>query len=174
MKTAHFDTLISSKTQIEGDLQFSGGLHIDGLVKGAIRAEEDSEAVVRISDIGEIDGDVIAPHIIVNGTVHGDVYASKHIELAENASIKGNVYYHLIEMAMGAEVNGSLVHHKEPVSISQRDEVPESPAEQVSLKAITKEQPGPVSKAVKANVGDANANSTRVASASTCSSGTNS
>ena len=136
----HFDTLISGKTQIEGDLQFSGGLHIDGMVRGTIRAEEDSEAIVRISDIGEIDGDVIAPHIIVNGTVHGDVYASKHIELAKNASIKGNVYYHLIEMAMGAEVNGNLVHHKEPVSIRNHD-TPEAGAntsvEQVSLKAVS-------------------------------------
>jgi len=135
----HFDTLISAKTQIQGDLQFSGGLHIDGLVRGTIRAEEDSEAIVRISDIGEIDGDVIAPHIIVNGTVHGDVYASKHIELAENASIKGNVYYHLIEMAMGAEVNGNLVHHKEPVAISSHessDTGDNDEQEQMSLKAV--------------------------------------
>lgn len=116
--TGHFDTLISNKTQIEGDLHFSGGLHIDGTVKGTIRADESSEAIIRISDVGEVDGDVIAPHIIVNGTVHGDVYSSKHIELAANASIKGNVYYHLIEMVMGAEVNGNLVHNKEPVSIS--------------------------------------------------------
>ncbi len=136
----HFDTLVSSKTQIQGDIQFSGGLHIDGLIRGTIRAEDDSEAMVRISDIGEIDGDVIAPHIIVNGTVHGDVYASKHIELASKASIKGNVYYHLIEMAMGAEVNGNLVHHKEPVSLNQqepeekKDEAKDAP---VSLKAIS-------------------------------------
>ena len=136
----HFDTLISGKTQIEGDLQFSGGLHIDGMIRGTIRAEEDSEAIVRISDIGEIDGDVIAPHIIVNGTVHGDVYASKHIELAKNASIKGNVYYHLIEMAMGAEVNGNLVHHKEPVSIRNHESgevVSTEAVEQVALKAVT-------------------------------------
>lgn len=137
----HFDTLVSSKTQIQGDIQFSGGLHIDGLIRGTIRAEEGSEAIVRISDIGEIDGDVIAPHIIVNGTVHGDVYASKHIELASNASIKGNVYYHLIEMAMGAEVNGNLVHHKEPVSLDEQkntdDENKTEEAELVSLKAIS-------------------------------------
>ena len=113
----HFDTLISNKTQIEGDLHFCGGLHIDGKVKGTIRADESSEAIVRISDVGEVDGDVIAPHIIVNGTVHGDVHSSKHIELAANASIKGNVYYHLIEMVMGAEVNGNLVHNKEPVPV---------------------------------------------------------
>ena len=135
----HFDTLVSSKTQIQGDLQFSGGLHIDGLIRGTIRAEEGSEAIVRISDIGEIDGDVIAPHIIVNGTVHGDVYASKHIELASNASIKGNVYYHLIEMAMGAEVNGNLVHHKEPLSLDEQETKEDEPtsAEPVSLKAIS-------------------------------------
>lgn len=135
----HFDTLVSGKTQIQGDIQFSGGLHVDGLIRGTIRAEESSDAIVRISDIGEIDGDVIAPHIIVNGTVHGDVYASKHIELASNASIKGNVYYHLIEMAMGAEVNGNLVHHKEPISLDEQgnkdsDSVTSEP---VSLKAIT-------------------------------------
>ena len=138
----HFDTLVSSKTKIQGDIQFSGGLHIDGLIQGTIRAEEGSEAIVRISDIGEIDGDVIAPHIIVNGTVHGDVYASKHIELASNASIKGNVYYHLIEMAMGAEVNGNLVHHKEPVSLDQQKSTEvstedEGASEPVSLKAIS-------------------------------------
>ena len=138
-QSVQFDTLISAKTQIEGDLQFTGGLHIDGLIRGTVRAEEESEAIVRISDIGEIDGDIIAPNIIVNGTVHGDVYASKHIELAKNASIKGNVYYHLIEMAMGSEVNGNLVHHKEPVSIAEHD-AGEKPMlaepEQVSLKAV--------------------------------------
>jgi cytoskeletal protein CcmA (bactofilin family) len=36
-----------------------------------------------------------------------------HIELAPQARVKGNVYYSLIEMAMGAEVNGSLVHRSE-------------------------------------------------------------
>ncbi len=106
----HFDTLISRKTQIEGDLYFSGGLHIDGSVRGTVRAKEGSEGVVRISDIGVVHGDVFAPHIIVNGKVNGNVHASKHLELAPKASIAGNVHYHLIEMAMGAEVNGKLVH----------------------------------------------------------------
>lgn len=115
--TGHFDTLISSRTSVQGDMHFSGGLHIDGKVQGTLRADENGDAVVRISDVGEVDGDVIAPHIIVNGTVHGDVYASKHIELASKASIKGNVYYHLIEMAMGAEVNGKLVHHEDPAEL---------------------------------------------------------
>ena len=147
----HFDTLVSSKTQIQGDIQFSGGLHIDGLIRGTIRAEEGSEAIVRISDIGEIDGDVIAPHIIVNGTVHGDVYASKHIELASNASIKGNVYYHLIEMAMGAEVNGKLVHHQDP------SELPSDMQDRFKpIKAVSDTTPAPKPTVVPTNKPDDN------------------
>ncbi|AZZ94640.1 polymer-forming cytoskeletal protein [Hahella sp. KA22] len=113
----HFDTLISRSTEIKGDLQFTGGLHIDGKILGKIKADTtDEDAIVRVSDVGEVNGDVIAPHIIINGKVNGDVYSSEHIELAPKASITGNVYYNLIEMAMGAEVNGNLVHSKESVS----------------------------------------------------------
>ncbi len=115
----YFDTLISSRTSVAGDVTFSGGLHIDGRIKGSVRAEDNSEAVLRISEVGEVEGDVIAPHVIINGTVHGDVYASKHLELAEKAAINGNVYYNLIEMAMGAQVNGNLVHQKENAGLLQ-------------------------------------------------------
>lgn len=110
----HFDTLISSKTSVEGNIKFSGGLHIDGKVRGKVYAEEGSDAVLRISEVGEVTGDVMAPHIVINGTVNGDLYATQHLELAAKASINGNVYYSLLEMAMGAEINGSLVHQKEP------------------------------------------------------------
>lgn len=120
--TGHFDTLISSRTTVQGDVQFSGGLHVDGKVHGKVVAEDGSDAVLRISEIGEIAGDIVAPHVIINGTVHGDVYASAHLELAEKASINGNVYYNLIEMAMGASVNGNLVHQREPAGLLTRDQ----------------------------------------------------
>ncbi|EMP54228.1 hypothetical protein MSNKSG1_17621 [Marinobacter santoriniensis NKSG1] len=113
----HFDTLISAKTSVQGDITFSGGLHVDGRVHGKVVAEEGSDAVLRVSEVGEVTGDIIAPHVIINGTVNGDVYASAHLELAEKASINGSVYYNLIQMAMGATVNGNLVHQKEPVGL---------------------------------------------------------
>jgi cytoskeletal protein CcmA (bactofilin family) len=55
-------------------------------------------------------------NIVLNGEVLGDVHAFEHIELAAAARVTGNVYYNLIEMAMGAEVNGSLVHRVEAPS----------------------------------------------------------
>ena len=106
----HFDTLVSSRTTVKGDVHFSGGLHVDGTIRGRVVAEEGGDAVLRVSEVGSVEGDIVAPHVIVNGTVHGDVYASTHLELAEKASIHGNVYYNLIEMVMGSEVNGNLMH----------------------------------------------------------------
>ncbi|MDI9246608.1 polymer-forming cytoskeletal protein [Marinobacter sp. CHS3-4] len=125
----HFDTLVSSRATIHGDVHFSGGLHVDGKVCGTLVADDGTEAVLRISEVGIVEGDIRAPHVIVNGTVHGDVYAFAHLELAENASINGNVYYNLIEMAMGAEVNGNLVHQSEPAGLLMRSKPEEQSAE---------------------------------------------
>lgn len=115
--TGHFDTLISSKASVSGDVHFSGGLHVDGRIRGKVLAEDGSDAVLRLPEAGEIEGDIVAPHVIINGTVRGDVYASSHLELATKAAIHGNVYYNLSVMAMGASVNGNLVHQKEPVGL---------------------------------------------------------
>ncbi|WP_203143457.1 bactofilin family protein [Marinobacter mangrovi] len=140
--TGHFDTLISSKTAISGDVEFSGGLHIDGRVRGKVMAEEGTSAILRVSEIGAVEGDIVAPHVIINGTVHGDVYASEHLELAQKASINGNVYYSLIQMAMGAEVNGNLVHQKEPVGLlrQSREALEANPASQNEADAESTEE----------------------------------
>ena len=102
-------------------------------------ADDGSDAVLRISEVGTVEGDIRAPHVIINGTVHGDVHASAHLELAENAAIHGNVYYNLIQMAMGASVNGNLVHQgDEPAkrlgrTLHAEQSPPQEEAEQVDV-----------------------------------------
>ena len=113
MRSPKIDSLIGRNTEVHGDLRFSGGLHVDGTVRGNVLAQEDSNAVMTLSEHGTVEGEVRVPNVVLNGTVVGDVYATARIELAPNARITGNVYYRLIEMAMGAEVNGSLVHSLE-------------------------------------------------------------
>lgn len=110
LRNARIDSLIGRHTETLGDLRFSGGLHVDGTVKGNVYADDDSGAVLTLSEYGTVEGEVRVPNVVLNGTVIGDVHARDQIELAANARITGNVYYRLIEMAMGAEVNGSLVH----------------------------------------------------------------
>ncbi|MGD8631093.1 MAG: polymer-forming cytoskeletal protein [Gammaproteobacteria bacterium] len=114
--SAKVDTIIGQQTRIEGDVHFSGGLHVDGRIKGSIIAADGSASVLTVSEHGDIEGDVRVPTVILNGTVTGDVHAEEHIELAHKAKVNGNVYYKLIEMAMGAAVNGSLVHGGESES----------------------------------------------------------
>ncbi|APZ44469.1 bactofilin family protein [Acidihalobacter ferrooxydans] len=106
------DTLIGKDASIRGNLQFTGGLHIDGQVEGNVLASDTDSAALVLSEGGRINGEVHAPIMMLNGTVEGDVYASEHLELAANARICGDVYYNLLEMAVGAEVNGKLVHRK--------------------------------------------------------------
>jgi len=126
-QTARIDSLIGQHTEIRGDVVFSGGLHVDGVVKGNVIAdEESSDSVLTLSERGTIEGDVTVPQVVVNGTIIGDVHARTHVELAAKARVNGNVYYTLIEMAMGSEVNGNLVHtndkDKSVVSIKKREE----------------------------------------------------
>jgi cytoskeletal protein CcmA (bactofilin family) len=108
------DTLIGQQTEISGDVRFTGGLHVDGAIKGNVIAS--GEAVLMLSEHGRIEGDVRVPNVVLNGAVTGDVYAAERVELASRARVNGNVYYNLIEMAMGAEVNGNLVHKGAPAA----------------------------------------------------------
>lgn len=104
------DTLIGEHTEITGDIRFVGGLHIEGLVKGNVRAHVASEdALAVISERGRVEGELRVPNLVVNGEIVGDVYATEHIDLAKNARVQGDVYYKSMEMASGGEINGKLV-----------------------------------------------------------------
>ncbi len=109
-KTTRMDTLVGSQSEVSGDVRFTGGLHIEGTIKGNVIAENDGKSLVQLSESGTIEGEIRAPFIVLNGVVVGDVHGGEHVELASKARVAGNVYYNLIEMAVGAEVNGKLVH----------------------------------------------------------------
>jgi len=112
-KSTQIDTLIGQHTHIKGDISFSGGLRVDGSVAGNITAEGDNNSVLTLSEQGNIEGEIRVPNLIINGSITGNVYATEHVELAPKAKIQGNVYYNLLEMAMGSEVNGQLIHTRE-------------------------------------------------------------
>lgn len=122
-------TLFDRAVEINGTVKFAGTLDIEGKVFGDVIALEGSDALVRVREQGAVEGEIRAPKVIINGTVKGDVYSSKHLELASKAVVHGNVHYSVIEMVKGAEVNGSLIHEvtdkkgkaakaEEPVSVS--------------------------------------------------------
>ena len=105
--------VVGPNTEINGDLRFEGWCHVDGTVNGNITANPDSDSHLSISEDANVDGGVTVPNVQLNGIVRGDVYASERVELGPTARVIGNVYYNLIEMAIGAEINGKLVHKPE-------------------------------------------------------------
>lgn len=108
-------TLISADTVIEGDVRFHGNLDIEGRVVGAIVAEPGTEAMLRVVHGGCVEGEIRVPTAVINGAVTGDIHCAQRLELAEAAVIDGDVYYNLVEMAVGSRVNGGL-RHVPPVS----------------------------------------------------------
>jgi len=132
-KAPKISTVIGQQTEITGDIAFAGGLHVDGTIRGNVIAEVDQISALTLSEAGRIEGDVRVPNVILNGSVSGDVYASQRVELAPNAKVNGTVYYQLLEMAMGAEVNGQLVHtEEEPIRMLGYDSPDESAVQETS------------------------------------------
>lgn len=109
-KTTKIDTLVGENTELTGDIKFMGGLHIDGVIKGNILADADSNSVLSLSDQGMIEGEVRVPYNVIDGTVIGNVYSSEHIQLEAKSRITGDVYYNLLEISSGAQISGRLVH----------------------------------------------------------------
>lgn len=104
------DTLIGAKAEVKGDIVFSGGLRIDGKQKGNIAARGAGNSTLVLSENAEIVGNVTVPHMIINGKIKGNVHCAERIELQPKAEIVGDVHYKVIEMALGAAINGNLVH----------------------------------------------------------------
>jgi cytoskeletal protein CcmA (bactofilin family) len=110
------DTLVGAKAELKGDISFSGGLRVDGKIKGNITAKSGGNSTLVLSEHAEVVGNVSVPHMIVNGRIKGNVHCLERIELQPKAEITGDVHYKVIEMALGAAINGNLVHETAPAT----------------------------------------------------------
>ena len=109
-KAQAIQSLIGAGTIIVGNISFSGGLRIDGVVQGNIKAVEGTHSMLVVSEQAKIDGEIHAAHLVVNGSINGPVYATQLVELQPKARVKGDVIYNAIEMHHGATVAGTLKH----------------------------------------------------------------
>ena len=125
------DTLIGPEVVIRGDLEFSGGLYVEGRILGKVVAAEGKPASLLLAEQGTVEGEIRAPVVIINGTLNGDVHASERIELAQKARVEGNVHYTVVEMSAGAQLNGRLLHTAAMAALP----APEAKAAEKSKKA---------------------------------------
>jgi cytoskeletal protein CcmA (bactofilin family) len=104
------DSLIGSGTSIDGDLNFSGGLRIDGQVNGNVVAAQGKPSTLVLSEHARVNGEVNVTHLVINGAISGSVYASEYMELQSKAKVNGDVHYTTLEIQLGAIVDGRLIH----------------------------------------------------------------
>jgi cytoskeletal protein CcmA (bactofilin family) len=108
-QSARIDTLIGKAASIDGDVEFEGGLHVDGRVAGNVRAVGEPGASLSVSEHGSIEGSVEVANVTLNGSVKGDIYATERVVLGPRARVHGNLAYGVIEMTLGAEIKGKLM-----------------------------------------------------------------
>ncbi|MGH3408759.1 MAG: bactofilin family protein [Streptosporangiaceae bacterium] len=108
-KAVRIDTLIARSVRVNGDLEFGGGLHLDGQVAGDVKADLTTPASLSVSDTGSIEGSVQVIDLVLHGAVRGDIVARGRVVLGASARVEGNVYYGIIEMTLGAQITGKLV-----------------------------------------------------------------
>jgi cytoskeletal protein CcmA (bactofilin family) len=109
-KPSPIDSLIGAGSTITGNVQFTGGLRIDGVVIGNIKAVGDKPGTLVLSEMARIEGEIDVGHIVINGTVAGPVRANEYLELLPKARVTGDVSYKTIEIHVGAVIMGRMIH----------------------------------------------------------------
>ncbi|HTP96223.1 MAG TPA: polymer-forming cytoskeletal protein [Burkholderiales bacterium] len=104
------DCLIGAGTTIEGNVTFSGGLRVDGHVKGNVVTADDKPSTLVLSEHASIEGEIRVSHAVINGAVAGPIFAGEYVELQAKANVTGDVHYKSLEVQLGAVVQGRLVH----------------------------------------------------------------
>ena len=107
------DSLIGAGASIDGNLNFSGGLRIDGQVNGNVVAAQGKPSTLVLSEHGQVNGEVNVTHLIINGSISGPVFASEYMELQSKAKVNGDVHYTTLEIQLGAIVDGRLIHNSD-------------------------------------------------------------
>lgn len=95
---------IARDTSLEGNIICDGEIHIDGAVRGTVRAQ-----TCLIDTHGEVHGEVSADVIYVRGRIIGPVNGG-HVHIHAGAHVEGNVTNETISIENGAYVYGSIRH----------------------------------------------------------------
>jgi cytoskeletal protein CcmA (bactofilin family) len=106
----HIDSLIGVGTKIDGNVNFTGGLRVDGHIVGSVIASSEEPSTLVVSEKAKIEGEIHVSHVVINGTVNGPVHSMEYLELQPNSKVSGDVYYKTLEMHLGSVVEGKLVH----------------------------------------------------------------
>ncbi len=96
---------IGDVMKFTGEVSFKSMLRIDGNFSGQVSSPD---GTLIVSDGARLTGSVINVAVArINGSVEGDIRASKELVLGRTASVTGNVASSALVVEEGASLNGS-------------------------------------------------------------------
>jgi cytoskeletal protein CcmA (bactofilin family) len=97
------NTIIGKGATFDGLLEITGGLRVDGTVKGKISNAD----VILIGPTGTVDADIEAKECIVGGRVRGNIKAPDKVELQAKCQVEGDVVTYSLVVEQGAVFHGN-------------------------------------------------------------------
>lgn len=107
-------SIIGPGMKVNGDVETDGVVKIEGQVVGTIRAGRQ----VLIAKGGEVEGDILAPEVILGGEVRGSILAEQRVEVQVASVIHGDITTKRLLVAEGGQVNG-VIRMEELPSVSR-------------------------------------------------------
>ena len=95
-------SLLSKEVKIEGEIQGSENLQVEGRFKGTIKLEGD----VYVGPTGVVDADIEANNVIIQGQINGNVLARKQLQIQSSGKLVGDCTAQSIDIKEGALFEG--------------------------------------------------------------------
>ncbi len=89
-------------TELNGELSFTHGLRVDGVVKGKVK----SEAVLEIGPAGKVDAEIEVRKILIRGEFRGAIHAADRVEILKDGKVFGDIYSPCLIIEAGAIFEG--------------------------------------------------------------------
>jgi len=116
-------TLIDKDIVISGDTTYTGGIRVDGKIKGNLKVHGDEGSLLIMGYGSTITGDVEVEKAIINGEINGNVKCHDYLELNTNAIVNGSIEYDIIEVHEGSKINGNLKFIKNKKKIEPKKNI---------------------------------------------------
>lgn len=105
-KTVESHCFISGNVSVQGEVQFSGTLRVDGRIIGKVSNYPNKQGTLVVSKGAFIDGPVETTNIICDGTIHGRINVMNKLEVRNNGVIQGEMHYNRLTTQEGAQLIG--------------------------------------------------------------------
>ncbi len=97
---------------ISGGISVEGDLHVEGRVDGAVHCN-----TLHVAKDAHIDGRIVAEHVIVDGSISGEVFA-RRVALSRTCRVEAEICQASMTLEEGAYFDGSSRSHEDPLALA--------------------------------------------------------